>query len=345
LTASGLPAGTPGSGVATAPYLLVATGGSNTARVYKLRQSGSSLVVDHAATLQGYPSPALATNAVVGPGAPPEEDGRVVVTTESNLYVLRAKDLSTVARLSARDLRRGCAPCGPGETAPPSSATGFYTTTAVIAGDAVYVERDDGAQLALSLDTAQPLPDDQFMQDAANAGSPLTRGEPAVADGFVVFAGFNGVFAYRLRADARGAGGADDDAAPPAPPPSQEPPAPRAPPPPTVEAHPLLRIVPAPLRVTARSLLRHGLRVRYRPARAGLVVRARLDAGGTPLVQRTVRAASSPAWLRLRLTPAAKRAWERHTRAPLRVTLSAGGSLVQARVLLAPTARRGRRPG
>jgi hypothetical protein len=170
-----------------APYLVVATGKSGgTSRAYRLVQEGSRLVVDRMVQLPGEASPALAT------------DGRrVVATTDANLYVLRASDLSVVARFSPSDLRRGCAPCAAGATPPASSQTGFLVGSPVLAPGRIYVERDDGAQLVLDAATAQPVAPGAFTQDPANAGSAFTRGQPAVGDGHVVFAGHRGVFVYR----------------------------------------------------------------------------------------------------------------------------------------------------
>lgn len=195
-TPSGLRAGAPGSGMATTPYLLVATGITNstgTSRAYKLVQSGSKLVIEGTpAQFPGDSSPALATDALAGPGA--SSDGRVAITTGANLYVLRAGDLTQVAKFSPADLQRGCdAPCTP----PPSSQTGFRATSPVIAGGRIYVARDDGSQLVLSRDTAQPVPASVFTQAAGNGGSTFGRGQPAAGAGYVVFAGSRGVFAYR----------------------------------------------------------------------------------------------------------------------------------------------------
>ena len=192
-TPTGLRAGAPGSGLATTPYLLVATGAAGgTARTYRLVQQGSRLVIDRSAELPGEASPALATDALAGSGAPP--DGRVAVAADTNLYVLRASDLSLVSRLSQTDLQRGCdAPCTP----PPSSQTGFRATSPVIAGGRVYVARDDGTQLVLDRDTAQPVPAGTFTQAADNGGSLFGRGQPAAGAGYVVFTSNRGVFAYR----------------------------------------------------------------------------------------------------------------------------------------------------
>ena len=192
-TPSGLRAGAPDSGIATTPYLLVATGAAGgTARVYRLVQQGAKLVVDRTASLPGEASPALAVDALVGPGAP--ADGHVAVAANTNLYVLRASDLGQVAKLSQTDLQRGCAaPCTP----PPPAQTGFLSTSPVIAGGRIYVVRDDGTQLVLSRDTAQPVPASVFTQTAGNAGSLFSRGQPAAGAGYVVFTSNRGVFVHR----------------------------------------------------------------------------------------------------------------------------------------------------
>ena len=175
----------PGDGLT--PYVLVATARSGGAsRAYRLVQQGSRLVVDRTAQLAGDPSPALATDG-----------NRVVAATEANLYVLRAADLTVLARLSPSGLRRGCAPCAAGVTPPPSAQTGFLVGSPVLAPGRIYVARDDGAQLVLDPQTAQPVAPGAFTQDPANAGSTFTRGQPAVGAGHVVFAGHRGLFVYR----------------------------------------------------------------------------------------------------------------------------------------------------
>jgi hypothetical protein len=198
LTPTGQPAGTPTSGLPTTPYLIVATAANGATRVYKLEPRGKRLAVIPSRTVDGYPSPALAINALAG--ADGSAPGRIAVTTEKNLYVLDAGVLRVVASLSHVPLRRSCAPCDAGETSPRGADVGFYATTPIIAGNTVYVARDDGTQLVLDLETAQPVPATQFTQDAANLGSVFARGQPAVANGYAVFAGSNGVFAYRVGA-------------------------------------------------------------------------------------------------------------------------------------------------
>ena len=190
LTPSGVPAGAPGSGVATAPYMVVAT---ITSYIYKLVQSGDRLVIANTKKVSGSAAPALAVTGQVGPGAP--TGGHVVVTTGANVRVLSAATLASVAQFSPTSLTKGCAPC----SSPPTDAnTGFSITTPVVAGNTIYVARDNGTQLALSLTTAQALPAAQFTQNPLNAGSTFVRGQPAVAHGHVVFASVKGVFAYRM---------------------------------------------------------------------------------------------------------------------------------------------------
>ena len=168
-----------------------ATADGSTGCVYRLQQrAGRLAVVASAQFSESSPHRALATTGPAG--------GRIVVAADKNLYVLRFADLLTAAKLSPTSLRKGCAPCSSGTTAPSSAQTGFYVTTPVVTGSEIYLARDDGAQLALDLATAQPLPAAAFTQDAGNAGSTFTRGQAAVADGHVVFGSVKGVFAYRL---------------------------------------------------------------------------------------------------------------------------------------------------
>jgi hypothetical protein len=316
LTPSGLPAGALGSGPATAPYLVVATGASKSTRISKLEQRGKRLAVVASTTVGGYPSPALATNALVGPGAP--AGGRIVVTTETNLYVLDAGHLGTVGTLSGIPLRKTCAPCSAGETPAAGPEAGFYTTTPVIAGTTIYVARDDGTQLVLDLETAQPVPATQFTQDAGNYGSTFTRGQPAVAGGYAVFASVKGVFAYRLSAGAPA----------PAPVPSPG----LGGPPATAAARGPIASLRIPARMRLRTVRRRGLDVRVRLTpwtRAGSrVLRVRLfavrEGKRRRLLTSVRRIVQKPVPLRVQLLTAAARRRLRPGRYLLEVTVGDG---------------------
>ena len=201
ITPGGLTPGAPGSGATKAPFVYVAVAAGTNTIVYKLAQSGNAPTLDTVATsgqLEGLPAPALTTTQEVeaaGPG-----DGRVVVTTAANLYVLRVGDLAASGTFSRRLLRAG--------------TTGFEQTTAATSGDLIYVTNDEGRQYVLRLRDAQPvrgrarrprrgrpvrsLPA-QFVESSRNAAPRLDNsgmGQPSISRGFVQFGSQKGLFVY-----------------------------------------------------------------------------------------------------------------------------------------------------
>lgn len=144
--------------------------------VHALAQNGNDqILADVAASgrLEGSPAPALALTPT-----------RAAVTTASNLYLLAIADL---------DPRGALAP------APLSGGTGFGRTTAAASGSLVYVTRDNGQQLVVGLDDAQPLTRRAFRPNAASSDATAAYGQPTVASGFVQFGNDAGVFVYRSR--------------------------------------------------------------------------------------------------------------------------------------------------
>lgn len=196
ITPSGLTPGAPTSGAPKAPFLYVAVATGTNTVVYKLSQNANSTTLDTAGTsgqLEGLPAPALTTTQEVeasGPG-----DGRVVVTTAANLYVLRVGDLATADTYSRRLRAAG--------------TTGFGQTTAATSGDFVYVTNDEGGQLVLRLRDAQPVRGRatrsrpaEFVQSARNAAPRLDNsgmGQPSISRSFVQFGSQKGLFVYVSR--------------------------------------------------------------------------------------------------------------------------------------------------
>ncbi len=168
---------TPPAGADTAASLLVAVGSGESATVvHALAQSGNDQTLVDAAVsgrIEGAPAPALALTPT-----------RVVVTTAANLYLLAIGDLDPRGAL------------GP---VPLSGGTGFGRTTAAASGSLVYVSRDNGQQLVLRLDDAQPLSRRDFRPNRFSSDATAAYGQPALASGFVQFGNDAGVFVYRSR--------------------------------------------------------------------------------------------------------------------------------------------------
>ena len=180
LTPAGLNPGSPGSGVATTPAIYVAAGASGSSRVHRLTQSGNSQTLANApgTTLTGLPSQALALNQTTSSGS--LSAGRIVVSTDANLYVIDATTLAVVATHSPTSLTAG--------------STGFLRNEPTIAGNNIFISRDNGDSLVLGLSDAQPI--SGFSENPGNANAIVSYGRPAVARWHALFVSDRGLFAY-----------------------------------------------------------------------------------------------------------------------------------------------------
>lgn len=174
----------PAGPVTTAPFLYVAaTAGTDTA-VYKLRPSAGALVPAVTARTiagSGLPAPAL---AVEQESEPTLVEGKIIVTTANNLYLLNTGDLSAGGQLSATGLTAG--------------GTGFAQTTAAASGDFGYVNRDNGDQVVFRISDGQQVTAAQFTEQAGNPDLPGTGvGQPSISRGFIQFSTGSGIFVYR----------------------------------------------------------------------------------------------------------------------------------------------------
>ena len=183
------PDGTP---PATAPFVYVAVrrqppvSGAITTTVSKLSQDGNGGLVERAESdsLPGTPASALAVNQKAAAGGAPAE-GKVTVTTSSNLFVLNTSDLKGTARFDPEsDLAAG---------------QGFANNVALVSGAFIFVSRDDGDQFVLRQDDAQPVPGAEFTQNAGNGRAIMASGQPSLSRGFVQFVSDAGLFTYRTR--------------------------------------------------------------------------------------------------------------------------------------------------
>ena len=183
VTPFGFTPGAPSSGAIKAPFIYVASAAGDSATVYKLQQPGASDTLTNAVPPQthgGTPAPALATDQEVE-GATVEE-GKVILTTSINLYLLGTDDLTADARLSTAALNPG--------------QTGFSRTTAAASGGFAYVTRDSGEQLVISLRNARPVAPGSFTPNLGAAGSTRAFGQPSISRGFIQFASDKGLFVY-----------------------------------------------------------------------------------------------------------------------------------------------------
>ena len=183
VASNGNPPGSVGTGVETAPALYVTVDIGTETVVHRLRQEGSVLKATATSTnLAGSPAPAAATSVEADPGGP--ADGKVVVTTSVNLYLLDADSLEAAGQLSPEPLNA-------------EEGMGFSRTTAAVSGDLAYVARDNGQQLVLDLADAQPVSEEDFAESEGNGGPSESFGQPSISRGYVQFASDLGLFVYR----------------------------------------------------------------------------------------------------------------------------------------------------
>ena len=166
LTPAGLNPGSPGSGVATTPAIYVPCGVSGTARVHRLSQTGNSQ------TLTNAPSATPHRASVPGARAQPDDLRRHPLRGPH-----RRLDRGQPLR-PRRDHARG--PRHPQRDQPDAGSTGFLRNEPTIGQNNIFISRDNGDSLVLSLSDAQPLPSG-FTEDAGNAGAVASYGRPAVA--------------------------------------------------------------------------------------------------------------------------------------------------------------------
>ena len=180
LTPAGLNPGSPGSGEATTPALYVTAGSAGTGRVYRLSQSGNSqtLTEDPGTTLTSLPSQGMAVTQTASSGA--LSSGELVVSTDTNLYVIDATSLAVLATHSVGGL---------------SAGTGFERTAPTVAGENIFISRDNGHALVLNLSDAQASTG--FGEQSDNASAVAAYGRPAVARWLAVYTSDRGSFAYR----------------------------------------------------------------------------------------------------------------------------------------------------
>jgi len=186
---SGFTPGAPMSGSMRAPFLYAAVNNGDSTTVHRLTQTGPDQTlnsVGNSSKLAGVPAPALATDQETEATGP--EEGKVIVTTAANLYLLDSANLSNSSTFSGSPLTAG--------------SSGFSRTVASASGNFLYVARDGGEQLVLSLTDAKPVAPSRFTQDAGNSGSGTSFGQPSISRSFVQFASDKGVFVYRNRCGA-----------------------------------------------------------------------------------------------------------------------------------------------
>ena len=187
-----VPVAPDGNPPASAPFVYVAVRrqplqGAVTTTVSKLSQDGNGGLVERAESdaLPGTPASALAVNQKAPASGAPAE-GKVVVTTNQNLFVLNTSDLKGMARFDP-------------ESDLATTSQGFVNNVALVSGAFIFVARDDGDQFVLRQDDAQPVPGAEFSQDAVNVRAIMASGQPSLSRGFVQYVTDAGLFVYRTR--------------------------------------------------------------------------------------------------------------------------------------------------
>jgi Ca2+-binding RTX toxin-like protein len=189
VTARGQVAGGEGSGTGPAPAFYVAAEAAGETRVHKFVQEGAARTLKLVAVTKrleatGAPAPAMALTETVTPeGAAP--GGSLLVTSATNLTLLRTSDLSMAGQASGTPLPAGL---------------GFSRTVPLVSGTLGFVVRDgDGdspaEHLVLRLDGLTPLQPPAF-SPAPDPVAGGVAGQPAGSHGNVVFGTARGPFAY-----------------------------------------------------------------------------------------------------------------------------------------------------
>ena len=172
----------PNGPVTRSPFIYVAGGGAGTT-AYKLQQSGPDLtVVATSDPLLGAPAPAL---AVTQEAEVDQDDGKVLVTTGANLYLLSTTDLDGAGRFAPSSVT-----LNPG-------TTGFSQTTAAASGDLIYVTNDQSEQLVLRLLDGKRVRPADFAPATGPSAPGSGYGQPSISRGLVQFGGGGGLFVYR----------------------------------------------------------------------------------------------------------------------------------------------------
>ena len=171
---------------ANAPFIYVGVDNGDDTTVHKLSQEGNGALAerDESASLVGASATAVAVSQKAA--ATPNE-GKVVVTTQDNLYTLRTTDLEGTQQLLTET------------EAEEVGADQFEDNVALVAGNFGYVTSDRGRQIVFSLNDTKRVPASEFAQDAGNAQANAAVGQPSLSRGFVQFGTDRGLFTYRNR--------------------------------------------------------------------------------------------------------------------------------------------------
>ena len=197
----------PGEDVETAPYIYVAVASTDPisdypgTQVLKIVQSPDSpntliLAPDESNTSKVVIGNAGLELAVSQPAdQAPDNGGFVVVTTSCDVYSISAGDMSDIEPLLGNDASDGCA-----DSTSANLATGFRRTTAALSGNLGFVQRNNGDQLAFTLDRADQLPADEF-EEVDPQDATAAYGQPAISHRLVQFGDDKRVSVYGTGTD------------------------------------------------------------------------------------------------------------------------------------------------
>jgi hypothetical protein len=183
----------PGEAVETAPYIYVGVSSTDPisdypgSQVLKLTQKDGAPNTLVLAPEESNTSPVVIGNAgnTLAVSQPadqaPDNGGFVVMTTSCDVYSIAVGDMSDVEPLLGASAPDGCA-----DATSTNLATGFRRTAAAVSGNLGFVQRNNGDQIAFTLDRADALPADQF-EETDPQDATAAFGQPAISHRFVQF--------------------------------------------------------------------------------------------------------------------------------------------------------------
>lgn len=131
-----------GNLVTSAPVIYVASDTGNTTTVFQVGGTAAGLgVLRTSPVLNGAPAPGLGTDQIAEADM---KQGKLVVTTGANLYLLTTQDLDRAGQFDV------------GDDLVPGS-TGFRQTVAAVSGEYVYAANDQGQQFVLRVSDGKPV--------------------------------------------------------------------------------------------------------------------------------------------------------------------------------------------
>ena len=196
----------PGEKVETAPYLYLAVSDTEPlsdypgAKVLKVVQdpaNAANLILapgesNTSKIVLGSPASMLAVSQLAED--PTTGDGRVVLTTGCDVYSIAVADMSQIEPLLGPNAPDACSDSGT-----TNLATGFRNTTAALSGNLGFVQRNNGDQIAFTIDRADALTAEEFAEVDPNDAT-AAFGQPAISRRLIQFGDNKRESVYRAAA-------------------------------------------------------------------------------------------------------------------------------------------------